>query len=317
MPSPRQLISFDWALKKLLRSKANFKVLEGFLSELLHDDIRILEVLESEGNKESQDDKHNRVDLLVKDRLQRRIIIEVQFSREDDYFQRILYGAAKILTESMAVGKAYKDITRVVSVSIVYFDLGQGEDYIYEGTTEFRGLHRHDRLGLTDYQKSLFAVSGVEEIFPEYYILKVNKFDDIARDGLDQWVYFLKNGKIKPTFHAQGLREAQEALNVLKLTDSERLAYETYLHEQRIEMGVAQSTVLRAEAAEKALESERRLKEEAKAREEEAKAREEEAKAQAGKALAAKDAAIQAALSALIAAGMTEHQARAALGLPA
>jgi len=31
----RHLISFDWALKRLLCSKANFDILEGFLSELL------------------------------------------------------------------------------------------------------------------------------------------------------------------------------------------------------------------------------------------------------------------------------------------
>ena len=31
----RSMISFDWAMKRLLRNKANFEVLEGFLSELL------------------------------------------------------------------------------------------------------------------------------------------------------------------------------------------------------------------------------------------------------------------------------------------
>ena len=43
----RKLISFDWAIKRILRSKANFEILEGFLSELLKEDITILEVLES------------------------------------------------------------------------------------------------------------------------------------------------------------------------------------------------------------------------------------------------------------------------------
>ena len=62
----RQLVSFDWAMKKLLRSKANFVVLEGFLSELLFDDIKILEVLESESNQEDEEDKYNRVDVKVK-----------------------------------------------------------------------------------------------------------------------------------------------------------------------------------------------------------------------------------------------------------
>ncbi len=63
--SKRKLISFDWAMKKLLRSKANFEILEGFLSELLKEDISILEILESESNKEDSKDKFNRVDLKV------------------------------------------------------------------------------------------------------------------------------------------------------------------------------------------------------------------------------------------------------------
>ncbi|MBF0134546.1 MAG: PD-(D/E)XK nuclease family transposase, partial [Magnetococcales bacterium] len=62
----RSLITFDWALKRLLRSKANFEVLEGLLSELLRTDVSIVEILESESNKEDKLDKYNRVDLKVK-----------------------------------------------------------------------------------------------------------------------------------------------------------------------------------------------------------------------------------------------------------
>ena len=75
----RKLITFDWALKRLLRSKANFDVLEGFLSELLKDDIEILEVLESEANKDSKDSKLNRVALKVINKKKEIIIIEVQY----------------------------------------------------------------------------------------------------------------------------------------------------------------------------------------------------------------------------------------------
>jgi hypothetical protein len=51
------LVSFDWAVKKLLRNKANFDVLEGFLSELLNFDVKIEQILESE---------HHKQDLLAK-----------------------------------------------------------------------------------------------------------------------------------------------------------------------------------------------------------------------------------------------------------
>jgi hypothetical protein len=62
----RNLISFDWACKRLLRSKANFGILEGFLSELLVQEITILEILDSESNKSSAEEKSNRVDIKVK-----------------------------------------------------------------------------------------------------------------------------------------------------------------------------------------------------------------------------------------------------------
>src|ERR1035437_4766453 len=97
--SSRKLITLDWAMKRLLRSKANFEILEGFLSELLNEDIVILEILESESNKESKADKFNRVDLKVKNSVGEIIIIEVQYEREFDYLQRMLYGTSRAITE--------------------------------------------------------------------------------------------------------------------------------------------------------------------------------------------------------------------------
>jgi hypothetical protein len=65
--SSRKLISFDWVIEKILRSKANFGIVEVFLSELLLTNIQILEVLESESNQDLSDNKFNRVDIKVKD----------------------------------------------------------------------------------------------------------------------------------------------------------------------------------------------------------------------------------------------------------
>ena len=59
MPEERTLISFDWALKSILRQKDNFDILEGFLSDLLNDEIKIIELLESESNREYGTDKSN------------------------------------------------------------------------------------------------------------------------------------------------------------------------------------------------------------------------------------------------------------------
>ena len=225
----KPLITFDWALKKLLRSKANFDILEGFLSELLFEDVKIEEILESESNMDSMDDKQNRVDLLVRDSKGELIIIEVQQSVQHDYFQRMLFGTCKAVTDFMYAGSKYSDVKKVISVNVVTFDLGQGEDYIYKGTTQFIGLNKHDTLNLSPTQKELYAKNHVSDIYPEYYLLKVNQFNDYAKNSLDEWIYFLKNSEIKDNFTAKGLHKAKDVLRVMNMSESERRTYEAHL----------------------------------------------------------------------------------------
>ena len=238
----RRLISFDWAMKKLLRSKANFEILEGFLSELLKDDLQILEILESESNKEDLRDKFNRVDLKVKNQKNEIIIIEVQYEREFDYLQRILFGTSKVITEHLHESEPYSKIVKVISVNILYFDLGQGEDYVYHGSTTFQGIHHQDLLQLSEDQQDLYKKNSVQQIFPEYYLIKVNNFNNIAKDTLDEWIYFLKNEEIKENFKAKGLKKAKQALDILHLPEQERLAYERYQEDLHYQASMVESS---------------------------------------------------------------------------
>ena len=237
----RRLISFDWAMKKLLRSKANFDILEGFLSELLRDDITILEILESESNKDTKIDKFNRVDLKVKTKKDEIVIIEVQYDREYDYFHRLAYGASKVISEHLKEGEAYSEIVKVISVNIVYFELGEGSDYVYHGTTNFSGIHNHDVLSLSSLQKSLYKRDHIQQIYPEYYLIKVNNFDDVAKDTLDEWIYFLKNEEIKESFNAKGLKKAKAELDVMHLNEPERVAYEIHQDSLHHEASIVKS----------------------------------------------------------------------------
>ena len=185
----RPLISFDWALKKLLRQKANFAILEGFLSTLLRRDISIESLPESESNALSKENKINKVDILCKEPNGDLILIELQFNSELDYFHRMLFGASKIIVDYMTEGLSYSRVRKVISINIVYFDLGQGLDYVYHGTTNFRGLHNKDILVLNSNQRNLFSKDDVFKIYPEYYIIKVNKFTKETKDKLDEWMY--------------------------------------------------------------------------------------------------------------------------------
>ena len=225
----KKLIRFDWAVKKLLRNKANFVVLEGFLSELLFDDIKIQKILESEGNQETENDKYNRVDILTQNSKNELIIVEIQNTYEIDFFHRMIYGTSKALIENISLGQPYSEIKKVISINIVYFDLGQGKDYVYKGKTNFEGLHEKDTLQLSIQQKETFTKKEISDFFPEYYIIKVNKFNDIAKDTLDEWVYFLKNSEVKDEFKAKGLAEAKEVLDIMRLDKEQQYGYNRYL----------------------------------------------------------------------------------------
>ena len=242
MNQKRKLITFDWAIKRLLRSKANFGILEGFLSELLKEDLTILDVLESESNKDHRVDKFNRVDLKVRNSQQDIIIIEIQYDREYDYLQRIFYGVSKTAIEYIKENESYASITKVISINILYFDLGSGSDYIYKGSTRFIGLHHHDLLELSEKQQQLFKKDSIESLYPEYYLIKINRFNDIAKDTLDEWIYFLKNEEIKEGFTAKGLKEAEEKLSILKLPEDEQKAYEHYKDDLRYQASMFESS---------------------------------------------------------------------------
>ncbi len=272
-------IRFDWAIKRLLRQKANFDILEGFLSELLRFDVKIKEILESEGNQKNLDDKYNRVDLLAMNDKDELILIEVQNEREYDFIHRMNYGQAKLITEYIHSGESYDKIKKVYSINIVYFGLGQGKDYVYVGTTNFKGLHHNDILQLNEKQKELYSVKEVSDIFATYYLLKVNDFDDVAKDTLDEWIYFLKNSEIREEFKAKGLQEANEKLRIDNLEGEEKIAYELYLKYQRIRQNELDTAIFdktegllqEIEQAKLKAEQERKEKEEAKQKEQEAK----------------------------------------------
>jgi len=250
----KKLVRFDWAMKRILRHKANFDILEGFLSELLGEEVTIKQILDSESNKETEDDKHNRVDILVENSKDELVIIELQNSNEYDYFHRMLFGTSKAITEHIKEGHPYAEVKKVISITIAYFDLGQGKDYVYHGTTTFKGLHKNDVLTLSGKQVELYKKDNIYEVYPEYWIIKVSQFHNRVKDKLDEWIYFFKNAEIKNNFSAKGLKEVNERLDEIKLNEKDAKEYKRYLKnlrdiasEQHTKMADAQDLIKKGE----------------------------------------------------------------------
>ena len=256
-------IRFDWAVKRMLRDKANFGVLEGLITVLLGEPIKIEEILESEGNQENGDDKYNRVDIKAKDSKGSIIIVEVQLTTQLYYLERILYGVAKAITEHISLGQHYNEVKKVYSINILYFDLGQGSDYLYHGRNTFVGVHTGDQLKVNVKEDNVIRIKAPEEVFPEYYLIRVNEFNDVATTPIEEWLDYLKNGRIKDDTTTPGLAEAREKLLYMQMSRADQIAYERHLlalADQEYTFGAARLEGLaegRAEGREEGREEER------------------------------------------------------------
>lgn len=244
----RTLISFDYAMKNVLRDKANFVVLNGFLSELLKQNIVVQEILESESNKDTEYGKLNRLDLKAKINDGEIVIFEIQAGKEFDFFHRMLFGTSKTIVEHLAKGDDYEKIKKIYSIDIVYFELGKGSDYIYRGRTEFTGLHNKETLMLSSKERKYLPryiqnqeELSAREIFPEYYIIYPKHFHEEIKDKFDEWVYFLKNSAVKFDFTAAGIKEASEKLAEERMTKADKNDYENFIKARRVKSNEVES----------------------------------------------------------------------------
>ena len=241
-------IRFDWAVKRMLRDKANFAVLEGLITVLTGEKVTIMELLESEGNQEHASDKFNRVDIKAKNSKDEIIIVEVQLTRQLYFLHRMLYGVSKAITEHIEIGQMYDKVKKVYSINILYFDLGKGNDYLYHGKTVFTGVHTHDLLEVNTREADELRMRVPHDIFPEYYIIRVNEFNSVATTPIEEWLDYLKNNRIKDNTSTPGLKEARKKLLYMTMSDKERKAYEAHMDDIMVQNDVLDTAKMEGRA---------------------------------------------------------------------
>jgi len=170
------------------------------------------------------------------------IIIEVQVKSEQDFLHRIAYRTAKLLSENLNKGESYQNIKKIISISITYFNLGAGTDYLYHGATKFIGVHDKDILGLTKTQIEQFKINEVKKIFPEYYLIRVGKFTDEIHEAIDEWIYMLKHDEIKPGFKSKNIQQVSEKLRIINLDEAQRKAYDRFMDNRSYEASMLLSS---------------------------------------------------------------------------
>jgi predicted transposase/invertase (TIGR01784 family) len=236
MTENSRYIRFDWAIKRILRDKANKEVLEGLITVLLGDPVTITEILESENNKDRLEDKTNRVDVKAKTSDGEYIIVEVQLTKERDFFQRILFGTATSVIDQIGIGQDYSVIKKIYSINILYFEFGCGDDYAYHGVTTFRGMTKKDSVLRFNspseekyISKSTARMTMPEDVFPEYFLLLVSHFNEVAKTPIEEWMEYLKDGAIRDDTTTPGLQAAREKLAIMSMTEKERREYRDFM----------------------------------------------------------------------------------------
>lgn len=221
----KKLLRFDWASKYLLKHKSHFGILEGFLSELILDNIRIKGVLGSTNQVNGVEERSSRTDFLAENS-KGELIVQIQNNRESNYMLKMLYGSSKSLIDNFQ-GYGGARPKKLICINIVYAP-AQDDDYIYRGKSMFEGLHKKNLVEINKING--FSKTDLKDMFPEYYLIYVYNFRDVIKTSLDEWIYYFKHAAVKDDFTANGLREVKEKLSLSKLTEEERKKYESFLN---------------------------------------------------------------------------------------
>ena len=68
-----------------------------------------------------------------------------------------------------------------------------------------------------------------EEVFPEYFLLLVSHFNEMARTPIEEWMEYLKDGAIRDDTTTPGLQAARKKLAIMSMTEKERREYRDFM----------------------------------------------------------------------------------------
>jgi hypothetical protein len=100
------LISFDYAIKYLLKDKGDYEIVEGFISALLvsegYQPIKIKSLLESESNKdkESKHLKRSIADVIVEDKQGNNYIVEIDRAYTDLFLHKAVFNTSRLIVDN-------------------------------------------------------------------------------------------------------------------------------------------------------------------------------------------------------------------------
>jgi predicted transposase/invertase (TIGR01784 family) len=230
-PKERDVIWFNYAMQYRFREEANFGILEGFLSELIGKKVKVLEILKNKSKKGTHEAQVNHLGLKAKIGKGDTAIFEIQYSDGMDYYRKVTYSASKTIIKQIAKGVKY-DVKKFYMINILNYGLSLGvkRDYLFVAQAEgFKGVHFDEIISFAQKENIVPPKSPKADIRSEYYLILPEFFDGKVRTKFDEWVYVLKNAKVKSGFKALGIQELSEKFYEQNMTVGEYKSYERYM----------------------------------------------------------------------------------------
>ena len=228
----KPLISFDYAIKYLLKDKGGYEIVEGFISALLksqgYKDVKIVALLDTESNKEDKKSKRSLADLIVEDEEHQKYIIEIERQVKDSFIHKACFNTSRLIIDHLAERMDYTEIVKVFHISLLYFPVGNGA--IHHGQTIIREIETKERLTVHIKDPKTDEIIGdATHILPEYFFISVPMFNDRLEKEIDDWLYVMKYDDVPTTFHSPYMQRVADKLSILKMTPAEREGYSHYL----------------------------------------------------------------------------------------
>ncbi len=257
------LISFDYAIKYLLKDKGDYEIVEGFISALLksygYKDVKIISLLDTESNKENKKGKRSLADLVVEDDEHNKYIVEIERQYKDSFIHKACFNTSRLIVDHLGEQMDYMKIVKVFHISLLYFPVGKGA--IHHGQTVIREMETKEKLTvhITD-PKTKEIICDATDILPEYFFISVPLFNDRLEKEMDDWLYVLKYDDIPETYHSPYMQRVADKLSILKMTPDERNTYYVYMKQMYSDRDELQAAITKGEL--KGREEERKKYEE-------------------------------------------------------
>lgn len=230
----KPLISFDYAIKYLLKNKGDYDIVEGFISALLavegYAPVKINALLESESNKETQYLKKSIADLVVQDAAGNKYIVEIERSFTPNFMHKACFNTSRLVVDSIAGNQDYTTIKKVFHISLLYFSTQEMQKPIYHGKTIIHEIDTQHPIEVRIANQGLVMFAH-KDIFPEYFFIAIPLFDEVIHQEIDEWLYMMKHAEVRADFKSPYMKKVQERLAVLQMSEEERGEYYRYLKE--------------------------------------------------------------------------------------